>query len=54
MQTVAIFGARERSEEFEENLTIKHSMSDSSTVSAMMEMEIQSEVLPSEIVSDPL
>lgn len=54
MQTVAIFGAREKLEEFEENMTIKHSMSDSSTVPAMIEMDIQSKVLPSEIVSDPL
>ena len=54
MQMVAILAVRRKLEEFEKKLTMKHSMSDSSIVSAMMGMDIHSEVLPSEIVSDPL
>lgn len=54
MQMVATLGARTMSEEIVEKLTMKHSMSGSSRVSAMMGTDIQSDVLMSEIVSNPL
>ena len=54
MQIVAMLGAKVRPETVEENLTIKHSISGSSTVSATMDIDTQPEVCVSDIVMDPL
>lgn len=55
MQTVATLGAfRVKSDEDEEKLTIKHSISASSSESNIMEMEMHSKVLDAEMVNDPL
>ena len=54
MQMVATLGPRMKSEEVEEKLIMKHSMSGSSSASGMIEMDTQPVVLDSEIVSVPL
>ena len=55
MHTVATLGAfRMKSVEVEEKFTMKHSRPGSSTESDTMEMEMHSEVLLSDISTDPL
>ena len=54
MQIVAMLGAKVRPEAVKENLTMKHSISGSSTVSATMDIDRQLEVCVSDIVMDPL
>lgn len=55
MQIVATLGVRRRSvNDDDEKLTMKHSISCSSILSARIGIDIHSDVLVSEIVNDPV